>query len=359
MNRFKTRVLVALLGVLTVTAVLVAVLTRVLVDYHVRSVAYPPRSRPVVIEHLLGQVTSSLVLAVLVGAAVALAASVLLARVLARPLEKLAAGARELAQGRYEVRVEHDGLAEVADAAAAFNEMAAGLAAVEARRKELVTNISHELRTPLTSINGYVQGVLDGVFPPDEETLTAMLSETSRLIRLVEDLQLLARAEAADLPLRLKPIPLDELIGPVIGVLRPRLEERSIRLDMDLPVDLPPMRVDETWSRTALSNVLDNAARFTPRDGGIAIRARRAGQHLEIEIADTGPGIPQGDLPHIFERFYRADRSRAQGGSGVGLAIAKHVAERHGGAISANSQPGEGTTVLLRLPLSLLPRAEP
>ena len=353
MNSFQRRLLVTLLGVLAVTVVLVAVLTRVLVGFHTEAVAHGARSSPLVLDHLLALVTRSLLLAGAAGSVAAVVAAAVLSRRLARPLEQLAATARELAQGRYHVRAARHGVAEIDELAQAFNEMAAGVAAVEARRKELVANVSHELRTPLSSIAGYLQGMLDGVFAADEQTFTPMLAETQRLVRLVEDLQQLARAEGANPLLRIAPIDLAELIDPLRAVMQPRLDDNGLRLHVDLQPGLPPLAVDADWARTLLLNLLDNAVRHTPSGGTIWVVARHRDVFVELSVTDTGTGIAPEDLPHVFERFYRGDRSRSGGGgSGIGLAVAKHIAERHGGTITARSQPEQGTTMTVSLPLS-------
>jgi signal transduction histidine kinase len=351
-SSFQRRILGALLAVLGVTALLIAALTRWLLEFHARQVDESGRETATVVEHLLGLVNRSLLIAVLVGAVVAVVTSVLLSRWLARPLERLAVAARQLGEGHFDVKVAPHHVTEMAEVAKAFNEMSAGLAGVERRRRELVANISHELRTPLTSIAGYLQGMLDGVFEPDEKVFASMLAETERLVRLVGDLQTLARAESADLPLRMARIQLPELLEPLVPLLHldPLSPEHEIALRIDLPRDLPPLLVDPDWSRTVLLNLLKNAVQHTSPGGGITVSAIRQDPFILIRVSDTGSGITPEHLPHVFERFYRGDPSRAEGGTGIGLAVAKHIVERHGGSISVHSKPQAGTTFTLKLP---------
>ena len=353
MSRFHLRVLAALLAVLATTAAVVAVLTRVLVGYHASTRAQTDPGESAMLGHFLGLLTTSLAVATLVGAALAVAASVALARRLTRPLERLAASARALGRGDYTQRAAPSDVVEFADIAHAFNDMAAGLAEVETRRKQLVANVSHELRSPLSSIRGYLQGLSDGVFVAGEHTYAALMSETDRMVRLVDDLQTLARAETADVPLRPAPTPMQELVAPLVHTLQPRLDDQQLQLRLDLPDDLPALHVDPDWTRTLFAALLDNALRYTPGGGVITFTGRACtGPYVEITIADTGPGIGPEHLPHIFERFYRADRARTPtgGGAGIGLAIAKHVVARHGGTITATSHPGTGTTITVTLP---------
>ena len=353
MNTFKARLLVALLGVVLLGALLTAVLTRVLISYHTSGGDDVPRPRTLVIEHLLGLVTSSVVLAALIAVAVAVLVGVVLSRWLARPLERLAATASRFGAGQYEARADARGPVEVRAAAEAFNEMAAGLVQVEARRKELVANMAHELRTPLASVSGYLQGLLDGVFPPNGDTFAPMLAETERLVRLVEDLSRLARAEAADLPLDVVGISLPELLAPVLATFRPNVAEKQLAVTVEVPPTIPAVAVDVDWARMLVRNLLDNAIRYTPPGGRVEVRCRHTGDFAELEVADTGIGIHEDDLPHVFERFYRADRARSWGaGTGIGLAVAQEIAERHGGAIRAASQPGRGSTFTVSLPLA-------
>ena len=355
MRRFHLRLLAALLAVLATTAAVMAVFTRVLVGYHTSTQTQTDPAESAMVGHFLDLLTTSLAVATLVGAALAVAASVALARRLTRPLERLAASARALGRGDYTQRIAPSDVVELADIAHAFNDMAAGLAEVETRRKQLVANVSHELRSPLSSIRGYLQGLNDGVFEPGEPTYTALLAETDRMVRMVDDLQTLARAETADLPLHPAPTPVHELVSPLVHTLQPRLDDQQLHLHLDLPDDLPPLYVDPHWTRTLLAALLDNALRYTPAGGAITLTARpHAGPYVKITVTDTGPGIGPEHLPHIFERFYRADRARTPtaGGAGIGLAIAKHVAARHGGTITATSQTGTGTTITVILPTS-------
>jgi two-component system sensor histidine kinase BaeS len=229
--------------------------------------------------------------------------------------------------------------------------MAADLADAEARRRELVSNIAHELRTPLTSLTGYVQGMADGVFPADPGTLHPMLDEPREACQLVDDMTLLSRAESADMPLRLQRLPVGALVDAAMTVARPLAAERDVTLESAVAPSLPDLLVDPDWSRAVLVNLLSNAITHGRAGGHVNITAAEGASGVTVVVSDDGPGIDQGDLPHVFERFYRADRSRARrGGSGIGLAVVKQVVTRHGGEVSVGRSTAGGAAVAVTLP---------
>lgn len=293
---------------------------------------------------LLGSALAALALAALLG--------LLLAGLIIKPLREMTAVARRLAAGDYEQRVAVRSRDEVGDLALAFNEMAAGLAATEQMRRELVANVAHELRTPLTSIEGYLEAFEDGVFPAEASTYRRIRDEAARLRRLVEDLSALARAEAPGAWAR-APVRLDRLATEAVETLRPRLEAEGVRLAADLPADGALILGDADRLRQALDNLLDNALRHTPAGGLVTVRLQTSDGAARLAVADTGPGIAPEDLRHIFERFYRGDKSRARatGGAGIGLTIVKHIVERHSGRIEVESTPGRGSMFTVVLPL--------
>lgn len=228
----------------------------------------------------------------------------------------------------------------------------------ERLRRELVANVSHELRTPLTSIKGFVETLLAGALRDEQNSrrfLEIMEAETNRLTKLVDDLLELSRLESKGVTFRLQPVDLAELCRAVVGRQQPRAERMGVRLGCSAEpavVSADPDRVEQV-----VTNLVDNALKFTPEGGSIHVRVRRHGPEAWVSVEDTGRGIPPDDLPHVFERFYRADRSRtrASGGSGLGLAIAKHLVEMQGGRIWAESQPGRGSVFSFAFPL--LPQA--
>lgn len=294
---------------------------------------------------LLGAGLAAFVVAVLLG--------LLLSQVITAPLREMTAAARRLAGGDYNQRVTLRGRDEVADLAAAFNEMATGLAATEQMRRELVANVAHELRTPLTSIEGYMEALEDGIFPAGPETYRRIHDEAARLRRLVEDLTALARAEAPG-EWACDPVRLDRLALEAVEAFRPRFEAGQVSLTTDLTKNGPVISGDAGRLRQALDNLLDNALRYTPAGGQVTVRLQADNGTARLTVADTGQGIAPADLPHIFERFYRGDKSRvrATGGAGIGLTLVKHIIERHGGRIEVESAPGEGSAFTVTLPFN-------
>jgi len=226
----------------------------------------------------------------------------------------------------------------------------------ERLRRELTANVSHELRTPLTSIKGFVETLLDGAMR-DEETARRFLSiidtETDRLVKLVDDLLDLSLLESKRVTLDPRPVDLGDLIAHTVDKLRPIADSSGLTLVQSLPAGLVVF-ADADRLEQVFTNLVDNALKFTPPGGCVEIRARPANGEVEIAVHDSGQGIRPEDLPHVFERFYRADRSRTRGsgGTGLGLAIAKHIVEAHGGRISVSSRLNEGTTFTVTIPVS-------
>jgi histidine kinase len=216
--------------------------------------------------------------------------------------------------------------------------------------------VAHELRTPLAGLEGYLEGLLDGVLPSDPETISAMQHEVRRLRRLVGDLQQLSRVEAGQTALRIEQVDLLELARRVVAQLRPQLLGQ--RLEVVVETRDEPLLIWADPDRIAqlLINLIGNAIRYTPEDSRITVRLTAADGRAQVAVEDTGIGIPPDALPYIFERFYRVDpsRSRSSGGSGIGLTIARHLAWAMGGELTAASAgPGQGSTFILSLPLVL------
>lgn len=284
----------------------------------------------------------------------ALAMARLLARGMTQPLREMANAATRMQTGDYSVRVETKSRDEVGRLAVAFNQMSSELEHLEQSRRDLVANVSHELKTPITAIRAHLENLLDGVEQPDPETLQVMLSQSERLGRLVEQLLDLSKLESGEVPLQTEVVPLPSLVAQVIseiGVARP---DRSVTVGADLPRDLPPVTADRERVHQVLFNLVDNAMRFTPDGGAVTVSADRHNGSVQIHVADTGTGIAPEHLPRLFERFYRVDpsRSREDGGTGIGLAIARSVVEAHGGHIEARSEVGHGSVFTFDLPVA-------
>lgn len=298
-------------------------------------------------------VNQSLLLAGVAAAAVALVTSALLMRQILRPLGAIALSSRRIADGRYDERVTVPVSDELATVARSFNQMAESLEHVEQQRVALIGNVAHELRTPLTGIEGYLEGLIDGVFAPGPDTLGEMQHEVRRMRRLVDDLQTLSHVEAGQVSLRLADVDLEAVARRVVGQLRPQATTSCLEVEV-APGSAPLLvRADPDRVAQILLNLVGNAVRYTPEGGCITVRLEAAQDAARAAVIDTGVGIAPADLPLIFERFYRVDRSRARssGGSGIGLTIARHLAWAMGGELDAASDgPGRGSTFTLTLP---------
>ena len=299
--------------------------------------------------------TNRLLIVGAVGAmALALLLGVLLARSFTQPIRDLTTAAQAIASGELEQQVPVRSEDELGQLAQAFNRMSAELARSRDLRRQMTADIAHELRTPLSVILGQIDGLDEGVVPPSSAAFEILRDETSRLGRLVEDLRTLSRADAGELPLERRPVSPAKLLEQALAAHRPLALEEGVALELQLQPELPHLEVDPDRMAQVLGNLLSNALRHTPQGGAITLGAARAGAAILLRVQDTGPGIDAQDLSHLFERFYRADRSRQRetGGSGLGLAIAKAIVELHGGQIWAESAPPHGTTVFVRIPLS-------
>lgn len=228
---------------------------------------------------------------------------------------------------------------------------------LEKVRSEFVANVSHELRTPITSIKGFIETVLDDDVP--EETRRRFLeiakNEADRMETLIGDLLGLSRLESDTAPITREDIALEQLASEIIEKLRPQADRKRITPEVRIPPGLPPVPANRDMLGQALMNLLDNAIKYTQEGGQVWIEARRvAGDYVEICVCDNGPGIPSEHLPRVFERFYRVDkaRSRAEGGTGLGLSIVRHIVQRHGGSVRAESRLGKGSRFIVTLPLN-------
>ena len=301
----------------------------------------------------LDRVQGAVAQAGLLAGAVGLLLGLLIARGLAAPLAEVANAARELAAGRRDHRVRERGTDEVRTVARAFNELAADLDQAETLRRNLVADIAHELRTPLTVIQGNLQAILDDVYPLDKNEITTLYDETLVLSRLITDLRELAQAEAGQLALHPQPTDIGQLVEGEVARFAEQAEARTIKLTAATPGPLPLVPADPDRVRQVLHNLLTNALQHTPAGGQIIVAAATVeGQAVRVTVSDTGSGIAPDDLPHVFDRFWRADRSRSRegGGSGLGLAIARQLVEAHDGQIGVDSRLGSGSQFWFILP---------
>ena len=277
-------------------------------------------------------------------------------RGVATPLADVMNGANAVAQGDLSARVsvpEH-GPAGFASLAKSFNRMARELERADRQRRNLTADVAHELRNPLHVIQGNLEGVLDGVYEPTDQHVLATLEETRLLARLVEDLRTLSLAEAGELPLRREAVDVGELLSDVCTSFSGQIEAAGLDLSVEVAAHLPDIVGDDGRLEQVLNNLIANALRHTPAGGRITLRARPGPHGVRIAVEDNGEGIPAEDLPHIFDRFWRGDRSRSRAdgaGSGLGLAIARQLVEAHGGRIEVESELGEGTIFTVELPV--------
>jgi signal transduction histidine kinase len=287
-----------------------------------------------------------------VAASVSLGVARQMARGMTQPLRDMASAARRMETGDYSVRVHTRSRDEVGRLATAFNRMSGELENLEQSRRDLVANVSHELKTPITAIRAHLENLLDGVEQPDPATIGVMLAQVERLGRLVDQLLDLSRLESGEVPLRIEALPLQRLVDDLISEIDMAIPGRGVQVRNDVPADLPALSADRERVHQVLFNLVDNAVRFTSVGGSVTVSARRRNGSVEVAVTDTGAGIPPEHLPRLFERFYRADpaRARGDGGTGIGLAIARSVVEAHGGHIRAESEPGLGSVFTFDLP---------
>lgn len=305
-------------------------------------------------------VTEALAMAGLAAFLSAVGVSLFVSRRVVLPVQEMMKASQRIADGHYDERVgvpgstRQDEMDELSRLAVSFNQMAASLELTEARRLGLIGNVAHELRTPLSSIKGYMEGLIDGVLPAEPASYQLVYREADRLQHLVDDLQELSRVEAQAYNLDVRSTPVSRLVEATVARLGYQFEEKGVALEVTVPAELPPVLVDENRIGQVLLNLVGNALQYTPSGGRVSLRACQAGRAVKLEIEDSGIGISAEHLPHLFERFYRVDmsRSRAGGGSGIGLTIAKHLVEAHGGQIEAASEgPARGSTFIFTLPV--------
>ncbi len=303
---------------------------------------------------------------VLAGVAVAVVVAVLVSLWvsdrIAGPVQRMVTAARRIAAGHYAERVPVPGGAvrardEVGLLAATFNEMADSLEETERRRVDLLGDVAHELRTPINTLQGYLEGLLDGVIQPSPALWAQMHSEAGRMQRLVNDLRDLSRAEARQLSLKIEALDPTSLTHAAVALLQPHYAEKGLELRQEVASNLPLVRADRDRAVQVLTNLLGNALRYTPAPGSVTLTVTTVrgaqGREVLFQVADTGIGIAPEHVPHLFERFYRVDKSRtrAAGGSGIGLTIVQILVQAMGGRVwAASAGPGQGSTFSVTLP---------
>ncbi len=293
--------------------------------------------------------------------AAALVVSLIISRQVVAPIRQMMFASQRIADGHYDERVDvpgdiaGDGVDELAQLALSFNQMASKLEYTEDMRRQLIGDVAHELRTPLTTIKGSIEGLMDGVLTADVQTFQQIHHQADRLQRLIDDLQELSRVEAGAYEMNLVPRKVQDLVEITKVTLIRQFEEKGVVLNIDLDAGLPLVSADEDRIGQVLLNLVGNALQYTPAEGVVTIRARREQDEVLISVSDTGAGLQAEHIEQIFTRFFRADssRSRTAGGSGIGLTIAKHLTEAHGGRIWAES-PGadQGSTFTFTLPVA-------
>ncbi len=311
----------------------------------------------------LDAVNNALWLAGAIAVGAALLLGLMISRQITAPLHRVTVAAGKVAAGDFSHRVDIRSRDELATLAEAFNSMAASLARNEQQRKQLLSDIAHELKTPLSIIQGNLEAMMDGVAEPTPERLSSLREETLLLSRLVIDLRDLSLAEAGHLPLNIQSVDVGDLVERAVSGVRAQAGEHQIQVKTELQQGLPPVVADADRVGQVLRNLLANALRYTPSGGTVRVTATVSTQHsalstqhrsVLVTVADTGSGIPAEELPRIFDRFYRVDKSRARtsGGTGLGLSVAKQLVEAQGGRIWADSQDGKGSAFHFTLPIA-------
>lgn len=304
-------------------------------------------------EAFLRRVNLALLAGGVVAGLVALGLGYFLFQAITKPIQDLSLATQQVAAGDLSQRISIESDDELGDLARSFNQMAVSLEQAEELRKSMVADIAHELRTPLTVIRGDLEALLDGVYSLNEENLAPIHQRALVLSRLVDDLRDLALADAGQLKLEPRPTNLGEVICREVEATRALASSKGITLTIEVAVDLPTIVADGQRVGQVLTNLLSNAIRYTPEGGQVTVGAQAVPGGVEVRVSDTGPGIPPQELPFTFERFYRGDKARSpmEGGSGLGLSIARKLVEAHGGRIWAESELGQGSTFYFFLPL--------
>ncbi|MBX2864009.1 MAG: HAMP domain-containing histidine kinase [Leptolyngbyaceae cyanobacterium MAG.088] len=356
----RTRLLLSHLIVMAVAIIALAGVSRLSTPRYFVITLERLEGRGIRIQQMRGQILESftdawargMIWSVLLGGGAAGGISYLLSRRIIRPLTRMEGITQRFAAGDWAARVPPSEIPELHQLGHSFNRMASELQQVEQQRRELVSDLSHELRTPLTIVRGYLEALSDQKLPATPETYERLISETQRLQRLIEDLQELSKLEAGYLPIQRQCLELPPLIQQITQRFRDQqLESQNPQLVLEIAPDLPAVDADLARTEQILVNLLSNALQYTD-NGTITVKAWTQAEQVWLAVKDTGIGIADADLSHVFERFWRADRSRSRrsGGTGIGLAICKRLVELQGGKIHVDSQVNKGSTFQFWLP---------
>lgn len=304
------------------------------------------------VQHIFLEVVHRYIIwAGLIALTLAVVLSFLLIRRILRPLYQMGVITERIAQGDYTMRVQDTSADEIGELAKSFNRMTDSLQRFEQLRETMVANVAHELRAPLTNMRGYLEALSDGVLPPSRKTFELLHEETLRLTALSNDLLTLSKADTARSTLSPKTISLRECIPHALDLFRNQFDAQAITVETEFLNDADEIVADPDKLGQVLHNLFQNAAQYTPRGGQVRVSVGHSPGWVRVTFANTGVGITEEDLPFIFERFYRAEKSRSReyGGAGIGLAIVKELVEAHGGQTGAESSPTE-TRVWFTLP---------
>ena len=314
--------------------------------------APPPFDKNSPERNFLNRINELLAYSALATTVVALVLGVLLSRSLTSPIRELTRATQAVSEGDLSQQVPVRSRDELGELAQAFNKMSSELASYINTRRQMTADIAHELRTPLSLILGHAEAVHDGVLPPTSENFEIIREEAGRLEHLVDDLRTLSLADAGELSIEKQPINFKKLLQDISSVYQHRVQKKNVNLELVLLPELPLVQADANRMMQVLTNILDNALRYTPENSKVILAAKQVKDGIQLSVQDSGVGIAPEDLPRIFDRFYRLDasRKREEGGSGLGLAIAKSIVQAHGGEIWAESVAGHGLTVFVLLP---------
>lgn len=354
--------LIVLVGVITLLAVTFALAPTLfqaqlmpILQTHPKGLTTSEASQ-LILDDFLSTLLSALAVAAIVATVTSLITSLFVARRITTPLRLMTQVARRISTGNYTERIvvlPMHSSDELGQLASSINALAVTLEQTERRRLEVIGNVAHELRTPIATLEGYLEGLLDGVIEPTPQTWAMLHTEAGRLRHLVDDLQEVSRAEARQIPLSLQPVAPQHLIQAALEPLEGQFAEKGLDLQVHVPENLPRVMADPARAVQVLMNILVNALRYTPAPGRIDVTVSREEDKVAFRVSDSGIGLTPEQLTHIFERFYRVDkaRSRALGGSGIGLTIALSLAQAMGGDIQVTSAGlGQGSSFTLTLP---------
>jgi len=304
-------------------------------------------------QNFIQRISDLLLISVMSAAALALILGVLLAYSITRPIHELIDATQAISEGTLGTQVRVRGRDEISRLATSFNKMSDDLVRSTHARRQMTADIAHELRTPLSLIIGQAEAVHDGVLPATLDNFEIVREAADRLEKLVDDLRILSLADAGELSINQQPVVPQKMLSEIASIFQTRFEEKRIHFQLNVSENLPEISIDQGRMTQVLTNIIDNAVRFTPENGNITLSARQVEGRVELTVQDSGPGVPVADLERIFDRLYRGDASRRHdvSSSGLGLTIARSIVEMHGGQIEASSLPGQGLMIRIFLPV--------